>query len=1061
MNLGALSVRRGVTTAMLYLAAVGFGAYSLYNLPVNRLPEVELPVIAVVTTYQGAAPEDIEALVTRPIERAVSSVGGIEKVQSTSRQGASIVIISFTWGTDMEAAEIEVRKNLELFSGDFLPDEATKPITFAFDPSLAPVMFLSVDGDLDGYRLRRIASERIQPYLGRVDGVAAAELLGGLDREIQVRLNPRWLEANGISPNQVVDGLRAANVIVPSGAVDDGTQLLNLQPTGLYRSVREIERSVIAVRGGRPVLLSEVAEVADTFEEETAVVTVNGKSAVIVAVRKQSDANTVQVSRAVADALPEINRSLPEGVELVPLFDQSDSILRAISNLGTTALQAFALTGLVILIFLRSWRTSLVAIVAVPVSVLVSFVVMDALGVTLNLISVAGLALAVGMIVDNGIVVLECAFQKLEQGRSAVEAAIEATTEMGLPVTASTLTTVVVFVPILLVEGIAGELFRDLVITVTVTLLVSLVVAITLVPLMIAWVGGKDDETPFARFVRRLTGFVDRLAPAYDRGLRWSLANRKKVYVFSALTFVASLAALPFLGRDFLPKTDNSELRIEVTGPPGASLDEMRTIFDDAQAAVRETVPEALIVSADFGQPEGFSAIFGATANTGNVRVKLPPPRERSRSQQEIEAALTERFAEIPGVELEIAAFSLTGGAGDVEVKLFGDDFDELREYGERLRDELAGVEGVREVRFSMASGAPELQVTLDRERLRTLGLTPAQVTGAMATYYAGVTATVYRDDGTEFAVRVRGERSTRRDLDALRYLPIDLPAGGTVPLGSIASIDDRLGPIDVEHENQQRLATVSVIAAETDLGSLTERVEARIADVGIPESIRTEIGGTADDLRDAFFKLAMALLAALALVYMVMASQFESLLEPFVIMLAVPLEAIGVVAALVLTGTTLQVTALVGVILLGGVVVNNGIVLVDVLKRRRREGRDLTEATLEAGRTRLRPILMTALTTIVGMLPLAFGLGDGAEIWAPMARTVVGGLTVSTFLTLFAIPLAYVDLATWVDRRRHDRMLRREAKARANEPRIAPEDEPVDEAKAARESLPQEAIGK
>ncbi|MEM9187832.1 MAG: efflux RND transporter permease subunit, partial [Myxococcota bacterium] len=778
-GLASLSVRRGVTTAMAYLCLIGFGAFALYNLPVNRLPEVDLPVIAVVTTYTGASPQDMETLVTEPVEQAVASVEGVEKVQSTSRQGTSIVVISFTWGTDMDNAEVQVRKNLEIFTGEFLPSEASRPLTFAFDPSLAPVMFMSVDGPLDGHRLRTIARDQVQPALGRVDGVAAAEVIGGLDREIRVALKPRRLQASDISPDQVVDALRVANVVVPAGAVDNGRQALNIQPTGLFRDVEEVRNTVVTVKGGRPVLLSEVADVSDTFQEETHVVTADGELAVLMAIRKQSDANTVQVARAVRENLPEINRELPAGVQIVPLFDESESIVRAVTNLGQTGLQAFFLTGLVLLIFLRSYRTSLIAVVAVPTSILVAFTAMQIMGVTLNLISMAGLALAIGMLVDNGIVVLEAAFQHVERGRSPVEAAVLGAKEMGLPLIASTLTTVVVFVPILLVEGIAGELFRDLVLTICTTLLCSLLVATTLVPLLASKLIGRDHESRFADWLTRLTGGLDKLGPAYERGLRWALARRKRVLAFAFLTFAAALGILPLLGQDFLPKADVSEIRIEVTAGPGTALEQMRTLVTDVEQTIRDEVPEAEVVTADFGSAEGFGAIFGASANKGTLRIKLPRPDERARSQQEIEQALAERFREIPELDIEISSFSLGGASGDISIKLFGDDLDEIRVFGEVLRDELGEIEGVRETRFSMNQGSPELAIEYDRERMRTLGVAPGQVASSIAAYYQGVNATIFREGGDEFIVRVRAERSARADLDQLRYLPVDLPAGG------------------------------------------------------------------------------------------------------------------------------------------------------------------------------------------------------------------------------------------------------------------------------------------
>ncbi|MEM9071425.1 MAG: efflux RND transporter permease subunit [Myxococcota bacterium] len=1021
-GLSAISVRRGVTTAMVVLGLVGFGAFALLGLPLNRLPEVELPVIAVVTTYQGASPEDMETLVTEPIERSVGSVGNVETVRSQSRQGASIVLISFTWGTDMSAAEVEVRKNLEIFAGEFLPDDATRPLTFAFDPSLAPVMFMSVEGPFDGHTLRRVAEERVQPYLGRVEGVAAAEVIGGLDRQIQVELKARELQALGIAPAQVVDAIRAANVVVPSGNLDDGTQSMSLQPTGLVRSLKEIEDVVVAVRGTRQVLVRDVATVIDGYEEETHVVTADGQRAVFLAVRKQSDANTVQTSRAVRDAIGSIDDRLPEGITLTPLFDEAGPIMRAIQNLGFTALQAFLLTGLVLLVFLRSWRTSLISIIAVPTSVLVAFSVLAALDVTLNLISMAGLALAVGMLVDNAIVVLEAAFQELERGETPTEAALRGAREMAMPLFASTLTTVVVFLPILLVEGIAGELFRDLVLSITVTLLCSLGIALTLVPLLIS--RGLKSQRPKQG--------LSRIPTAYEGALRWALARRKRVLGGAALLFVGSLAIAPLLGQDFMPKADVSEIRLEIAAAPGTSIDRMRELVSEVEGVIADEVPEADVVTADYGASEGFAALFGATANRGTIRIKLPPLEERDRKQQEIETVLAEAFRDVAGLDVRVQAFSMNGDGGDIALQIFSDDLEELREQGERLRDELGALEGVQESRFSMVQGAPQLQLSYDRQRMRLLGIAPAQVASAVAIFYQGETATFFRENGDEHQVRVRMPRAPRGRLDTLRYLPIPLPdaigeeATGAgfvqrsrfIPLSAVAEVEDRLGPVDIDRRDRERYATVDLTVEDgEDLGSVVSRVETHLATIGLPEGVRTEMRGTAEDLRDAFFKLAMAFLAAIALVYMVMASQFESLLEPFVIMFTVPLASAGIMLALLVTGTTLQVTALVGVILLGGIVVNNGIVLIDVLKRRRAEGMPLVEAALEAGRTRVRPILMTALTTILGMVPLSLGFGDGAETWAPMARSVIGGMIASTFLTLFVIPALYVSLRTWLER--------------------------------------------
>ena len=1011
MKLGRLSISRGVTTTMVYLGVLGFGLYSLPRLPLNRLPDVQLPVVAIVTSYTGASPEDMETLVTRPIEAAVATVEGMETIRSTSRRGASTVMLSFTWGTDMDAAEAEVREKLDLFATDALPPDANRPLTFAFDPSLSPVMLLSVEGAGDGVRLRELAEERIRPTLGRVSGVAAAEVMGGAQHEVTVALDPASLVSLDLSPTQIVNALRAANVVLPTGVVATADQELSLMPSGSFESLDQIANVVVAERGMRPVQLREVATVTEGLGESSRVVEANGSPAVVIAIRKQSDANTVAVAGAVRDALPGIDASLPNGIRVAPLFDESDSITRSISNLGVTALQAFALTGLVLLLFLRNFRAGAIAAITVPAAILVTFVAMDALDITLNLISTAGLALAIGMLVDNGIVVLEAIHAHRDRGATVRDAAVAATREMGRPLWASTLTTIVVFLPILLVEGMAGELFRDLVLTISIALASSFVVAMTLVPVLATRWAPDAPPNRAEQWLGRGTRLLDAIPDLSGRLTAWCLRERLLTLTGAAALFVGSLLLIPALGTDFLPKDDLSQIVVEVQAAPGTSLSDMERRMVEAEAIVRRVAPEATTVVSDFGSADDFFALFGGASHRGTLRIKLPPSSERLRSQAEIENQLTAALRQLPGLESRIAALQLSG-ENDVEVEVYGDDLRELRAWANRVQSAVMTVEGVRDARVSTALGSPELHLRYDRDQMRALGIAPAAVTGDLATFVRGTDATYYRNGGRECAVRVVGARASRRDVATLPYLPVAIPSGDSVPLGAVATLSERLGPTDIEHQHQRRKMNVSVAVSGMDLGGIAGRIEEAVAGVGLPPTIDVQIGGTAKDLDESMWKLSIALVAALLLVYMVLASHFESVFEPFVIMFTVPLAGIGVVGALLLTGTTLQVTALVGAILLGGVVVNNGLVLVDAIKNLRAAGASLEDAAVEAVRLRVRPVLMTALTTILGMLPLSLGVGDGAETWAPMARTVIGGMTVSTGLTLVFVPTLYVVLS-------------------------------------------------
>lgn len=1020
MNITELSVRRPVTAVMVFLSLTILGLFTFSRLKLDMLPDIEFPIVAIISQYPGADPESVEQLVTRPIEDAMSSVESVKNVTSTSNQGSSIVMVEFTWGSDMDKAEDDVRKNLEVYALDRLPEDVDRPLTFAFDPSMQPVVFMSVNVPGTPETARRLAEDEVEPYLARIPGVAAAEVLGGTKRQIQVRLQPAWLEAYQVSAQQVVQALRAANIILPGGTIDQARQELNINTRAEFTDVRQLDDVVVGQRGGQSVLVRDVAQVVDTFEEQVSVVRANGHAAVMMAVRKQSDANTVQVARRVLAELGNLEKRLPEGVTLTPLFDQGAPIQRAISNLSTSAVLAVILTALVLLVFLRSWRTSLIVLVSIPLSLLVTFAVMDSQDVTLNIISMAGLALAVGMLVDNSIVVLENIFSKLSAGLDPKGAAVEGTKEVAMPIVASTLTTVAVFAPVLFVPGLAGQLFRDMSLTIVISLMASLLVALTLVPMLASMVLARKEGGLVYRVMGALTFWLDPLAERYGRLLGWALRHRWKTVSAAVVVFVGSLALAPLLGVDFMPKTDEGHLQFDVKAAPGSSLQTTTAFFEQVEEIVRAEVPEAEVIVSQFGGGEGFAALFGMNSYTGSVQLRLPPASQRARSQFEIEALLMERFQKLPGMEIKVAQQGFGGGTGDMQVKVFADDLTTLREYGSMLKARLEAVEGVASPSFSMETGRPELKVDLDREQIRLLGLSPAEVAGTISTYFLGTIATRYREGGDEYDVLVRAPREVRDDIGQLLSLPMSTPHGTTVPLATVADLRQSLGPTAVTRENQRRLGTVSLSAAPgTPLGTLVERVQATLDQMEPVPGVSVSIAGTAEDMQESFMALMLAFVVAVLLVYMVMASQFESLLEPFVILFAVPLALSGVLVALFVTGTTLQVTALIGIILLAGVVVNNGIVLIDVLKSRREEGMDLVEAAMEAGRSRLRPILMTTATTVLGMVPMAIEAGDGAELWAPMGRAVIGGMLLSTLLTLVVVPVVYVILAGWVDRRR------------------------------------------
>jgi HAE1 family hydrophobic/amphiphilic exporter-1 len=1031
MSLSSASVKRGVSFAMLFIVMGGFGLFSLARLRLDLYPDLDFPLVIVVTQYEGAGPREIEDLVSRPIEGAVASVEGVKKVSSSSKQGVSLVSVEFNWGADLNQAEIDVRKYIDMMRS-LLPQDVTDPIVFAINPAMQPVAFLSVAGPFPETKLREISEEKIEPLLERVPGIAIADTVGGGKREVQVQVDPRRLAAAGVAPLQVVNALRADNVQLPGGTFDQGGWEFTIQTKGRFTSLRQMEQVVVGQRQGVPIRLRDVATVKDSLKEETRLVRINGRPGLLVMVRKQSDANTVQAVRAMRAAIPEIERKSGRGIKIAPLFDSAEFIEKSIGNLGDTAWQAVALTFVVLFFFLRKLRPSLIVALSIPLSVLVTFAAMDALHVTLNVISMSGLALAIGMLVDNSIVVQESIFLRAERGSPPQEAAIAGSKEVGMAISASTLTTVVVFVPILFVPGIAGMIFRDMTITVCVSLMISLFVALTAVPLASSRLLARGKERPDGPVARALGRMLERLYRAYAASLEWTLRRRKSTYLIVTAVTVVTGALLFRLPTEFFPKQDTGTLVMQMENPVGSSLEATDHSFRRMEAIVAAHVPERKVLNMDIGTGDGFVAIFSKGPHSGLMRLKLTDMKERKRKQPEIEEDLRARFARIPGVTANVFHPSFAGSAGDIVVEIYGQDLVKAHALGLRIKEVVKSVPGTADVTFSLEAGRPEYEIAIDRSRLAALGLNAAAVSSSVSTIFSGKLASVYEDAGHEYDIRVRGPRGFRRDERNLRALPIVTPMGTTVPLASLAAIRPSVGPTEITRQDQQRMVTVSAAVPGRNMGGVLAAVEKRLDGYSWPDGFTHRVGGQAEDFKESFKWLAVALLASILLVYMVMASQFESLLHPFLILFTIPLSLIGVTAALGLTGTSISVTALIGMLILVGIVVNNGIVLIDYINQLRAEGVELRQAVADGAARRLRPVLMTAGTTILGMLPLALELGEGAESWSPLARTVMGGLTTSTLLTLLVIPALYFSVESFREKRRAKRAARRAAREAA-----------------------------
>jgi hydrophobic/amphiphilic exporter-1 (mainly G- bacteria), HAE1 family len=1043
MKMTEVAIRRGVTFIMIYLIVAGFGLFSLARLKLDLYPKLEFPVIAVISQYTGVGPFDIETVVTRPIEETLATVENMKKITSQSAQGLSLVSLEFEWGTDMNQAEIDVRNQLE-FVRDVLPNDVSDPLVFAFNPSMQPILYFAVTSNVHGpAELRRISEHEIEPRMERIPGIASAVTTGGMAREIKVLVDPSRLHAFNIPIQQVVQALQINNLQIPSGYIDNAKQEFSIQTTGEYKSLEQIENTNIATRGGVNVRVKDVANVVDGFKEERQRSWTDGKPSVMLFLQRQSDANTVQACKNVNEQLASIEAELPKGVKIETFIDMSTFINRSMSNLGTTAIQAIVLTFLVLLFFLRNVRSSLIVAVSIPVSMMATFALMDQAGLTLNIISMAGLALAVGMLVDNSIVVLESIFRNREEGENVINAANKGTQEVAMAITASTLTTLAVFVPILFVPGLAGQLFNNMVVTICFSLAASLVVALTLIPLLSSRLlhleTNLSSNSAVNRLGQKIGGWLDTMHNFYANRLTWSLNHRKLVLAATGALFVLSVVIMVTRGGEFLPQGDNGFTSIAVDRSPGTSLPEMEKTITQINNIVHTEVPEAEATFSSFGQGEGIMAFFSSRSSAeGDITVRLPSVTKRKRSLDEIKEALQKSFASIPDADVSFSdrgQQAMMGSAGDITIDIIGHDLDVAEAMANTIEAKVKTIRGVATTKSSVQKSRPELLVTLDRDRIADLGLSTSQIGQTVSTSILGSVVTRYRETGDEYDVRVQLDKDSRQSKEDLENILIMTPQGRQIPLRAIASIEFAKSPQEITRQDQERYVSLNIDISGRDLRSITKDVKKVLATIPVPPDFRIEIGGTAEDMQESFMYLGLAMLVAMLLTYMVMASQFESLVDPFIIMFTIPLSFIGVAFALLLTGTDLNVMALVGIVMLVGIVVNNGIVLVDYINQLRGRGMELFEANIQGGRIRLRPVLMTALTTIIAMVPMSLGLGESGEQWAPMARAVIGGLTAATAMTLIIIPIIYIEVELYAAKRRKkraDKKLARMAKKAA-----------------------------
>lgn len=1005
MKISELSIKRSVTTTMLVLLVILLGIISLGRISLDLFPNLNFPMAAVITNYSGVGPNEIETMVTRPLENALATSTNITSISSTSGVGQSLILLEFNWGTNMDFATLDMREKIDLIEG-FFPDEVDKPLVVTFDPSIMPILQIGITGDEDQIGLKDTVEDKIIPRLERLEGVASVGLAGGLTREILIELDQTKLTNYGITLTNIAQTLMLENMSLSGGRVSRGQNEYLIRTKGKFETVDEIKKVMIPTTNGL-VALEEFAQVKDTFKEVFSEARMNGKPSIGLTIQKQTVANTVQVSNQVKAELEKIKSDLGDGYEIEYLMDQSSFIERAIGNVWRNAILGGILAIVVLFVFLRNVRSTFIIATAIPISIITTFSLIYFGGLTINMMTLGGLALGVGMLVDNAIVVLENIYRHRRLGLNRIEAASVGSQQVGMAIVASTLTTAIVFLPVVFVEGLASQLFKELALTITFSLIASLLVALTFIPMISSKIlkVSKKEKNKSGKF----NGIFNQILQGYQKSLSWSISHRWVIILLLIIAFLGSLMLFPFIGADFIPNMDQGEFTITVNLPIGTILEQTDQIVTDIEQVVQK-IPEVSMVFTRVGSAgDMFNSV---DSSMGSIMVRLNDLKDRTRSTAEVMEELRQSLR-YPDTEIAIESMNSMGGAAfggaPISIKVKGNDLQKLEELSLQIRKLMAEVNGVREIDDSISDGHPELEIKIDRSQAAKLGLRVSQIATLIKTAIQGEIVTRYEVDGQEVDVRVRLKEADRTGLSKVENLQISSPLGAKISLHQIADFSFNQTPREIRREDQVRMVEITADIFGVDLQSVMAEIEAKINEnIDLPDQYEIIYGGEFAEMVDSFKSLFFALILAVVLVYMVLASQFESLLHPFIIMFTVPMGAIGVLVGLFITGHNLSVPGLIGVIMLAGIVVNNAIVLVDYINNRRRAGYSVHEAILEAAPIRVRPILMTALTTILGLMPLAMGIGDGAEVQAPMAIVVIGGLSCATILTLYVVPVLY-----------------------------------------------------
>ncbi len=1022
MKLPDLAVKRPLTILMIFLAILLFGVISLSKLGMDFLPEIEPPAISVLVPYPGASATDVESDITKYLEDQLSTVEDLDKLTSLSKDNLAMVTCKFKWGTDLDAASNDVRDKIDLarFDIEEHAPEAKEPMLFKFSSATSPIMFVTVSATESWKQLYHIVDKRISDPLKRIKGVGAVVIYGGLRRQIKVQFDWQKLEAYKLYPYKIISVLKQGNLDMPSGDIKMGQRKYFIRVSGRFKDVDEIQNIIVGVFRNKPVYLKDVADVSDSFEEPTMKAWGNGKKAIVLIIKKQSGANTVEVCQGIRKFFKKVKKDLPPDVEVAIPMDNSEFIINSIHNLAGTLIISLILVVFVTLLFLRKVLASVIVSLAIPFSLIVAFIFLYINGWTINVISLMSLAIAIGMVVDSAIVVLENITRHIDSGKKPKEAAVFGASEVGTAIIASALTTIAVFLPLIFVTGLAGIVFKQLSIIVSIAILASLFVALTLTPMLASrWIepNNSNGNNVKSKFFILGEKIFCKIEDSYEKMLSFALINKKQILFPLFFIFLLSLMLTRFIGNEFMPDQDTGDVDIKFSLSENSRLKETEKTALNIMEFYKKFVPETRDCYSWIGETKkGIGVALGMDEgpNVGEVGAKLISKNKRRRSAKDVANFLRKKTKQIPGIEkITVTATTfiskvLMGGGKKIEVEISGHDFGKTNALAQKIKGIMEETEGAVDIRVSRKKPRFELWIQVNRDKAGQLGVNVATVAQVLRSSYYGTEAGKFRDAGDDYDIFIQLKEKERRSLDNIGDISIPSMNGSLVKLKNIAKIRESLGPVEIERKNRERIVKVGCDVYKRSLGEVKRDIEKKISKLALPPGVTIDFGGEVEEQRKAFGDLFLLLVVGLILVYMVMVAQFESLKMPFIIFFSIPFAFIGVIWALFLTHSTLNLMSFMALIMLVGVVVNNATVLVDYTNILRARGLPLTEAVKQAGKHRLRPVLMTAMTTVLGMLPLALSRGQGSEMWQPFGITAIGGLLVSTFVTLILVPIIY-----------------------------------------------------